>query len=119
MPEQAVVVESSEGLEPIFLSLPCQFEDAVDLQSVGGVCGTVRVTDILLQQLVLIGVFVKGLQRRKRDWTSTIVQVSSDIYVHLHTDTHTYTHFHMHSQTHFHIHSCAYMHSHRQTHKHT
>ena len=66
MPEQAVVVELAEGLEPNILPLPHHFEDAVHLQSVGGVCGAVRVANILLEQPVLIGVFVKGLQRGDR-----------------------------------------------------
>ena len=72
MPEQAVVVELTEGLEPNILSLPHNLEDAVHLQSVGSVCGTVGVANILLKQLVLISVFVKGLE----GGTSTMAQVS-------------------------------------------
>lgn len=66
MPEQAAVVELPEGLEPNLLSLPRHFEDAVHLQCVRSVCGTVRVANILLQQLVLLCVFVKGLHREER-----------------------------------------------------
>ena len=104
MPEQAVVVELAEGLEPNFLPLSRHFEDAVHLQCVGGVCDTVCVADILLKQLVLISVFVKGLQR-ERDGTSTMAQVSQ----HTHTHTHAHAHAHAHTHTHTYTEKHAYI----------